>query len=163
MQKALTDEYSARQCDQRPERGHRTNDCARMSGRIAGYPAKWKERQNRIQLPFFNKLLKLVELVNLCSKDEIALRKTVDFVRPASDLDFPPGKEDIWVVTLLFGELTYAVYELESLTKVRELKALGDVMFLDDVPAVDLPLQCDEFSTLERRDASSAWHACFGR
>ena len=84
-------------------------------------------------------------------------------MRPASDLDFPPGKEDIWVVTQLFGKLTYAVYELESLTKVRKLKTLGDMVFLDDVPAVDLPLQCDEFSTLERRYASSTWHACFGR
>src|SRR5215469_12460462 len=92
--------------------------------------------------------LKRVELVNLCSKDEITLRKTVDFVRPARDLDFPPGKEDVWVVTLLFGELTHAVYELESLTKVRKLKTLGDVVFLDDVPAVHLSLQSDEFVTL---------------
>jgi hypothetical protein len=90
----------------------------------------------RIDVPRMEgRILKLVELVNLCGKDEIALRKTVDFVRPARDLDFPPSKEDVWVVALLFGELTHAVYELESLTKVRKLKALGRVVFFDDVPA----------------------------
>jgi len=42
-----------------------------------------------------------VELVDLCSQDEIALRQTVDLVRPGCDLDFSPGKEDVWVVPLL--------------------------------------------------------------
>ena len=102
-------------------------------------------------------------MVDLCGQDEIALRQTVNFVRPGRDLDFSPAKEDVRMVSLLFRKLTYAVYEREGSAKVQKLEGLRDVMFFDDVPAVHLHLQRGEFLTLERRHSSSAWDACFGR
>ncbi len=37
--------------------------------------------------------LGFIELVDFGGQDEIALRQTVNFVRPGRDLDFSPGKE----------------------------------------------------------------------
>ena len=68
--------------------------------------------------------LGFVELVDLCGQDEIALRQAIDFVRPGGDLDFSPGKEDVWVVPLLLRELVYAVYEREGSAKIGKLEGL---------------------------------------
>ena len=46
-------------------------------------------------------------LVDLRCQDEIAFCQTVDIVRPNPDLDFTPGKKDVWVVLLLLRKLTY--------------------------------------------------------
>jgi len=105
----------------------------------------------------------LVELVDLGCQDEIALRQTVDLVRPGRDLDFSPGKEDVWVVPLLLGKLTNAIYKLEGSAKVRKLEGLRDVMFFDDVPPVDLLLKYGEVLTLERGYPSPARNARLGR
>jgi hypothetical protein len=82
-----------------------------------------------------------VELIDLGSQNKIALRQAVDLVRPGRDLDSSPSKKNVWVVPLLFREFTYAVYKLESSAKVGKLKDLGDVMFFDDVPLIDLRLK----------------------
>ena len=42
-----------------------------------------------------------MELIDFGCQDEIALRQTVDLVRPGCDHDFSPGKEDVWVVPSL--------------------------------------------------------------
>ena len=106
--------------------------------------------------------LGFVALVDFGGQDEIALRQTVNFVRPGRDLDFSPAKEDVRMVPLLFRELTYAVYELEGFAKVQKLEGLRDVVFFDDVPAVHLHLQRGEFLTLERRHTATAGDAGFG-
>jgi hypothetical protein len=92
--------------------------------------------------------LGFVELVDLCSQDEIALCQTVDLVGPNGDLDFSPGKEDIWVVALLFCKMAYAVYELKGFAKVGKLEGLRDVVLVVHVPSVHLLLQRGEFLTL---------------
>ncbi len=107
--------------------------------------------------------LGFVELVDLCGQDEIALRQTVDLVRPGRDLNFSPGKEDVWVVSLHLGKLPYAIYKLESSAKVRKLEGLRDVVLLDDVPPVDLLLKYGEILTLERGHPSAARNARLGR
>src|SRR5713101_2445896 len=103
-----------------------------------------------------------VELVDFGGQDEIALRQTTDLVRPGCDLDFSPGKRDVWVVPLLLRKLAYTVYEREGFAKVGKLEGLRDVVFFDDVPAVHLHLQRGEFLTLERRHTATAWDAGFG-
>ena len=42
-------------------------------------------------------MLGFVESIDLGGQDEIALRQTVDFVRPGRDLDFSPRKRDVRV------------------------------------------------------------------
>jgi hypothetical protein len=84
-------------------------------------------------------------------------------VRPGSDLDFSSGKEDVWVVPLLLGKLTYAIYKLESSAKVGKLEALRDVVLFDDVPPIDLLLKYGAIFTFERMRPSPAGNACFGR
>ena len=92
--------------------------------------------------------LGFVEPVNLCSQDEIALCQTIDFVSPGRNPDFSPGKRDVWVVPLLLRKLAYAVYEREGSAKVRKREGLRDVVPLNHIPSVDLPLQSGEFLTL---------------
>ena len=104
----------------------------------------------------------MCSLVDLCGKNEIALRQTVDLVRPDRDLDLSPREEDVWMVPLLLRKFTHAVYELERLAKVGKPEGLRDVVLFDNAPPVHLFLQGDEFITLERRDASPTRHACFG-
>src|SRR2546426_46447 len=69
-------------------------------------------------------MLGFVELIDLGSQDEIALRQAVDFVRPGRDLDFSPGKRDVWVVSLLLCKLTHAIHKPEVSTKVGKLEGL---------------------------------------
>ncbi len=107
--------------------------------------------------------LGFVELVDFCSQDEIALRQTVDLMRPGRDHNSSPGKKDVWVVPLLLGKLTYAIYKPEGSAKVGKLKGLRDVMFFDDVPPIDLLLKYGKILALERGHPSTARNACFGR
>ena len=107
--------------------------------------------------------LGFVELVNLGGQNKIALGQTIDFVRPRRDLDFSPGKKDIWVVPLLLRKLAHAVYELQRFAKVGKLEGLRDVVFFDDVPAIHLLFEGGKLLTLERRHSSSARDACFRR
>ena len=88
------------------------------------------------------------ELVDLCRQYEIALRQTVDLVRPGCDIDFSPGKQDVWVVSLLLSKLAHAIYEFESSAKIRKREGLRDVMFFDDVLPIDLLLKSGEPLTL---------------
>ena len=106
--------------------------------------------------------LGFVALVDFGGKDEIALRQTVDLVRPSRDLDFSPGKRDVWVMPLLLRQLTNVIYELEGFAKVRKLEGLRDVVPLNHIPSVDLPLQRGEFLTLQRWYTATAWDAGFG-
>jgi hypothetical protein len=102
-------------------------------------------------------------LVDLCREDEVALRQTVDLMCPGRDLYSSPGKEDVWVMALLLSKLTYAIYKLEGFAKVGKLESLRDVVFLDDVPAIDLLFKYGQILTLEWRHPSTARNACFGR
>jgi hypothetical protein len=83
-------------------------------------------------------------------------------VCPGRDLDFPPGKEDVWVVPLLLRKLTYAIHKFECTAKVGKLESLRDVVFFDNVPTVHLLLQRGEFLTIQRWDAATAWDTGFG-
>ena len=85
--------------------------------------------------------LGFAKLVDLCRQDEITLRQTIDLVCPGRDLNSSPGKKDVWVVPLLLGKLTYAIYKLEGSAKVGKLEGLDDVMLFDDVPPIDLLLK----------------------
>ena len=88
------------------------------------------------------------ELVDLCSQNEIALCQTIDFVRPDCNPDLSPSKRDVWVVPLLLRKLAYAVYERKGAAKVGKREGLRDVVPLNHIPSVDLPLQRGEFLTL---------------
>ena len=99
-------------------------------------------------------------MVDFGCQDEIALRQTIDLVRPGRDLYFSPGERDVWMMPLL---LAYAVYEREGSAKVGKLEGLHDVVFFDDVPPIDLLLKLGEILTLERGHASTARNARLGR
>jgi hypothetical protein len=106
--------------------------------------------------------LGLEELVDLRRQDEIALRQTIDLVGPGRDFDSSPSKEDVWVVSLLLGKRTDAIYKPEGPTKVGKLKGLRDVMSFDDVPPINLPFKYGELLTLERGHSSTAGNARLG-
>jgi len=101
-------------------------------------------------------------LVDLRCQDEVALRQTIDFVRPNRDLDSSPGKEDVWVMPLLLSKLTYAIHKLEGSAKVGKLEGLRDVVFFYEVPVLYLLLKGGEFLTFEWWHPATARNACFG-
>jgi hypothetical protein len=74
-----------------------------------------------------------------------------------------PRQGNVWVVPLLFRELTYAIYKLEGPAKVRKLEGLRDVVFFDDVPPIDLLLKYREILTFERGRPSPARNVGLGR
>ena len=86
-------------------------------------------------------MLGFVELIDLGSQDEIALRQAVDFVRPGRDFDSSPGQKDVWVMPLLLSKFTYTVYKIKCSAKIGKLEGLSDVVFFDDVPPIDLLLK----------------------
>jgi hypothetical protein len=68
--------------------------------------------------------LGFVEVVDLCSQDEIALRQALDLVRPDCDLDFSPSDEVFWVVPLVLRKFAYARFtNLRASRKSGNLKA----------------------------------------
>src|SRR5258707_14814003 len=75
--------------------------------------------------------LGFVELVDLGGQNEIALRQTLDLMRPGRDLNFSPGKRDVWMVPLRLGKVTYAIHKLECSAKVGKSERLRDVVFFD--------------------------------
>ena len=105
--------------------------------------------------------LGFVELVDLGGQNKIALGQTIDFVRPGRDLDFSPGKKDIWVVPLLPRKLAYAVYELEGFAKVGKLEGLRDVVFFDHLPTIYLLFERGKLLSLELRHTATAWNTGF--
>ena len=52
------------------------------------------------------------EAVNLGRHNEVAFRQAVDFMGPEGGLDFAPGKQNVRMMSLLFGQSTHAVYEI---------------------------------------------------
>jgi hypothetical protein len=54
------------------------------------------------------------------------------------------------------------IYELEGSAKVGKREGLRKVVFLDDVPAVQLFFEGSKLLTLERWDATTAWGTGFG-
>ena len=102
-------------------------------------------------------------LVDLRCQDEVALRQTIDFVRPNRDLDSSPGKEDVWVMPLLLSKLTYAIHKLEGSAKVGKLEGLRDVVLFDDIPTVHLRFESGELLTLERGHPSAAGNTRLSR
>ena len=65
--------------------------------------------------------LRFMNLVDLCSQDEIAFCQTIDFVPPDGDLDSSPSQKDAGMVTLLVREIPNLVDKFESPTKIVPL------------------------------------------
>ena len=89
-----------------------------------------------------------MNLVDLCSQDEIAFCQTIDFVRPDGDLDSSPSQKDIGMVTLLFREIPNLADKFESPAKIGKLQSFCNVVLLDHIPSVNLLLQRGEFLAL---------------
>ena len=68
-----------------------------------------------------HEIFRVLPLVDPCSQDEIAFREAVDLVPPSRDLNFSPGEEDVWMVTVFLRKFTHAVYELEGFAKVGKV------------------------------------------
>ena len=62
-------------------------------------------------------------------------------------------------MAFVLGDLTHSVNEIQRLFEVREAKSTVEMMFVDDRPSRDFPLQRLEFFALEGRNASAAGDA----
>src|SRR5580704_5389592 len=94
--------------------------------------------------------------VNLRGHDEVALGEAVDLVRPERDFGFAPGQQNVGMMTLFFGERSYAIHEIERLLEVGEGEGASDVVLVDHAPPRNNFVQRLEFLALERRHAATA-------
>src|ERR1035437_7733949 len=81
--------------------------------------------------------LRCAQPVNLCRHDEIALGQAVDLVGPQRDLGLAPCQQNVRMMSLLLGQSSHAIDELERLLEVGELELAVKVMFLRDCPLGD--------------------------
>ena len=79
--------------------------------------------------------------VNLGGKNKVALRQSINLVRPDFQFDPAPRQVDIRVVPLLFGEFTDAIRKVEGLTKIfKRIRPLQMVFIDDRPPVIQLPV-----------------------
>ena len=75
-----------------------------------------------------------VELVNFRGHDEIALGQSVNLVRPQSDFSLSPGQHNVGMMSLLFRNCPYSIYEIQGLLEVGESEIACEMVFLDHAP-----------------------------
>jgi hypothetical protein len=80
---------------------------------------------------------------------------------PQCDVSFSPGQQNIGMMSLLLGQRSCAIHEIQCLLEVGETILAMYVMFSLDLPLRDAFVQLFEFLSLERRDFASAGHAFF--
>src|SRR5215218_5379008 len=103
----------------------------------------------------------ILKFVDLRGQDEIALSQSVDLVRPDRDLRLSPSKANIRMVTLLFRQITDAIYKHLRFAKVRKTIALFEVMLVNNFPAVQLREESRDLFCLQRRHTPATWHTFF--
>jgi hypothetical protein len=99
------------------------------------------------------------EAVDFGGHDEVAFGETVDLVRPESDFGFAPGEEDVGMMSLLFGERTDTVDEVERLLEVGELELAVKMMLVGDGPFRDARVNLLDVLAFEWGNATFAGDA----
>jgi hypothetical protein len=100
--------------------------------------------------------------VDFGGEDEIAFGQAVDFVSPNLDPRLAPGKIDVGMMVLLFGDFPDTVNELQGLAKVGELKFPLELLLAEDFPsAVKLVLHLFQRVAFEGRRSAVARFAFF--
>jgi hypothetical protein len=59
-----------------------------------------------------------LKFVDLRGEDEVAFRQSIDLMSPDRDLSVSPAKTNVGMMSLLFGEISDAVYKFLRLAKV---------------------------------------------
>ena len=94
--------------------------------------------------------------VNLRCQNEIAFRKAIHLMRINTHFGFPPAKQNVGMVGLLFSNRPGAIHEIKSGLKVRKLKSLAQMMLVNDFPARNLARERSERFTFESGYAALA-------
>jgi hypothetical protein len=106
-----------------------------------------------------------IESVDFCRHYEVALGESVDFVRPESDLGLTPGQQNIGMMSLLLGDRTDPIHEVQSLLEIREGKRANNMMLIDYIPMSplrNLLVNLGEFFASERRNPAATRNTGFG-
>lgn len=105
--------------------------------------------------------LLLIQAINFCGHNEIALGQAIDFVSPQCYSDLAPPQQNVGMMSLLFGERANPIYKVERLFEIGELEFAAKVMFRGDRPCGNAPVEFLEFLAFERRNTSAARYAVF--
>jgi hypothetical protein len=76
--------------------------------------------------------------IDLGRQDEVIFSQPPDRVGPNVNLDLSPSQADIGVVIFPLGDFAHLIDKLESLSEIRELENLGQMVFLNHAPTADL-------------------------
>jgi len=88
----------------------------------------------------YNRILRFAEPVDFRGQDEVALRQAVNLVRPDRDFDLSPSQVYVGVVTLFFSKSANLIHKCEGLSEVWKLEELRNVVFLNNLPPIHLPV-----------------------
>ena len=89
--------------------------------------------------------------IDLRCENEIAFRQPIDLVRPDFYLNLSPTEEDIGMVSLLFGDVSDFVDEIEGSPEVGEFEVSLNMVIVNDGPIFQLRLQRLDLICSQRR------------
>src|SRR6185437_7135538 len=102
-----------------------------------------------------------LEFVDLRGQDEVTLGQSIDLVCPDRDLGVAPAKTNVRMMSLLFSEVTDAIYEFLRLTEVRESITLFQMMTVHYFPTIQLRQELRDFFFVQRRHTTATRHTFF--
>ena len=100
------------------------------------------------------------QTVNLRCHDEVAFAEAIDRVRPQSNIGFAPAKQNVWVMSLLFGKGPDAVDKIESLLEIGEAEFPANVVLVHHIPVAHTRVELFEFLATKRGCTAAARNAC---
>ena len=80
-------------------------------------------------------------------------------MRPGGDLGLAPGKQNVGMVALCFGEVSDLIHESERLLEIRKCERARDMVPVHHLPIRHFLRQRVEFCPGERRNPSPARNA----
>jgi hypothetical protein len=105
--------------------------------------------------------LRWAQSLDLGGHDEIALRESVDLVRPQRDLGLPPRQKNVGMMSLLLGDGADTIHKIERLLEIGEAELTLEVMLFHDIPLGNLIVKWFQLFAFQRRNASPARSAEF--
>jgi hypothetical protein len=101
----------------------------------------------------------LKDPINLRGKHKIAFGQAVDLMGIDGDFRFTPGKQNVRMMALLFGDRSRAIDKIQSLLKIGKPEYLMQMVLFDDLPIRNFRIQFCKSLAFERGHASLARYA----
>ncbi len=104
----------------------------------------------------------VLQRIDFCCQNEVALGKADELVRPDRDFRTSPRKQNVGMMPLFFGESSNSVHEVKRLAKVGKREVPREMVYIDHLPLGHLLRERGQLLALARRYSAAAGNAGFG-